>query len=391
MVMIPRLLIAGASTRAAAASAARAGADVTAVDAYADLDQHPSVRAVAATAAGGGRVSAADLVRTAATFDADAVAYLSPFENHLDAVAALAHGRRLLGNPVDVLRRVRDPLDVAQAFQQRGFEVPHVLVASTQTSAPGPAAAGRIRPGTSYLLKPLASGGGHRIVPAAVGASLCPGWYLQEHIDGWPGSVTFVAAQRRCVVLAVSRQLVGDAAFGASGYRYCGSVIDWTGAGAEEATRTRARALAETAVDVFDLVGVNCIDFVVRDAVPVPIEINPRWSASMELVDRVSRTPIMEAHVAACSGSLIDIVLERSVRAFTRGKAIVFARSDVAIPTTTGWADDLDVSDVPHPGHRIATGQPICTVFGEGATRDACYAALVARAAKVYAALELPR
>ena len=40
------VLIVGVSTRAAAESAARAGFDVIALDAYADLDQHPSVRAL---------------------------------------------------------------------------------------------------------------------------------------------------------------------------------------------------------------------------------------------------------------------------------------------------------------------------------------------------------
>ena len=40
-----RLLIAGISTRAAAESAARAGFEVTAIDAFGDLDQHPGVRA----------------------------------------------------------------------------------------------------------------------------------------------------------------------------------------------------------------------------------------------------------------------------------------------------------------------------------------------------------
>ena len=38
------VLIAGVSTRAAAESAARAGFAVTAIDAFGDLDQHPSVR-----------------------------------------------------------------------------------------------------------------------------------------------------------------------------------------------------------------------------------------------------------------------------------------------------------------------------------------------------------
>ena len=90
-----RLLIAGASTRAAAESAARAGVDVTAIDAYADIDQHPSVRALQIPRASGVRTSADALAEAAAGIDADAVAYLSPFENHPRALTALVRGRQI--------------------------------------------------------------------------------------------------------------------------------------------------------------------------------------------------------------------------------------------------------------------------------------------------------
>jgi predicted ATP-grasp superfamily ATP-dependent carboligase len=374
------VLIAGASTRAAAESAAHAGFDVTAIDAYADLDQHRGVRAIAV---GRGTGTTADaLTGAAAAIDADEVVYLSPFENHPAALAALTRGRRLLGNSVDIVQRVRDPLEVHRTFAERGFTVPRVIVGGGGTEGD---TAGRSR----WLLKPVRSGGGHGVAPY-VGTGVVPeGWYLQEFIDGWPGSVTFVAAGGRCTVLAVSRQLVGESAFGAGGYRYCGSIIDWTGGSVTEATRTRAHALAEAAVEAFGLVGLNGIDFIVRDDIPVPIEINPRWSSSMELVDRASRTPMMEAHIEACDGSLIDVELGRAVRELASGKAIVFARSAVVMPEPKTWLrgfriDVFDVHDIPRAGQRIEAGQPICTVFADGAPLDRCRAALVECAAGIY-------
>ena len=42
----PHVLVAGLSTRAAAESAGRAGFRVTAIDAFGDLDQHPTVAAL---------------------------------------------------------------------------------------------------------------------------------------------------------------------------------------------------------------------------------------------------------------------------------------------------------------------------------------------------------
>src|SRR6478672_5151179 len=117
-----RLLIAGLSTRAAAESAARDGFRVTAIDAFGDLDQHPLVAARTLER----KFSARAAAHAARDIECDAVAYVSGFENHPHAVATLARGRALWGNPPSVLRRVRDPLTLARALRERGFAVPAV-------------------------------------------------------------------------------------------------------------------------------------------------------------------------------------------------------------------------------------------------------------------------
>src|SRR4029434_7353442 len=104
-----RVLIVGVSTRAAADSAARAGFEVIALDAYADLDQHPSVRALSLPRDYGTAFSPEALVDAARELPGDALVYLSSLENHPKAVDALTMGRMLWGNRSDVLRRVRDP------------------------------------------------------------------------------------------------------------------------------------------------------------------------------------------------------------------------------------------------------------------------------------------
>ena len=186
------------------------------------------------------------------------------------------------------------------------------------------------------MLKPLASGGGRRVRPWRRGSPIPTACYLQARIDGIPGSVTFVAAGGRCALLGISRQLVGEAGFGSDGYRYCGSMMSleendaWEGDGR---VMTGARALAEATSALFGLVGVNGIDFVVRDGVPVPIEVNPRWSASMELVDRVCDVPVMAAHVDSCNSGTPPRV-RRRCEGGVMGKAVVFATADVAVGDT---------------------------------------------------------
>jgi predicted ATP-grasp superfamily ATP-dependent carboligase len=391
--MMPRVLLTGISTRAAAQSAARAGFAVTSIDAFADLDQHESVTALVLP----GGFTARAAARAAKRIECDAVAYLSNFENHPTAVATLASGRALWGNPPAVLRRVRDPFLLASTLERRGFTVPAVRSREPATR--------NEEPGTRWLLKPIASGGGRRVRPWRSGARVPRGSYLQQLVDGTPGSIVFVAAAGRAVPLGMTRQLIGEHAFGTGGYQYCGNILiaggdpHWM---FDETMFENACALSQVVTEEFGLVGVNGIDFINDGARAVAIEVNPRWSASMELVERAYGLSVFAAHAAACAGgALPDFDLaaaRRNARAF--GKAVIFAKRDVVIGDTSDWArpvlpdqpglpdlPDLEIADVPHPGERIAAGRPVCTVFAVAPDSASCHAALVRSAEHVYAEL----
>jgi len=371
---LTRLLLAGVSTRAAAESAARAGFTVASLDAFGDLDQHPGVRARSLARDFGARFTSPAAARAARGIDCDAVAYLSSFENHPKAIATLAAGRVLLGNPPAVVRRVRDPRLVARALRRHRLATPLVRYARTSQR--------------DWLVKPLASGGGRRVRPWRGGPRVPHGCYLQQRVEGTPGSVVFVAASGRAVPLGVSRQIVGDEAFGAAGFQYCGNILapaaDAQFAGGESLGR-RAGDIASAIAEEFDLTGVNGIDFIARDGVPYAIEVNPRWSASMELVERVHGFPVFGVHADACVGLVLpDFELAGRQRAIdAAGKAIVFARRGVTVGDTRAWIA-AGIRDVPHPGERIEAGRPVCTVFAAGRDASTCYAELVRRANAVY-------
>jgi predicted ATP-grasp superfamily ATP-dependent carboligase len=242
-----------------------------------------------------------------------------------------------------------------------------------------------------WLVKPLASGGG-RGVRRWAGTRVPRTCYLQERIEGVPGSVVFVAAGGRAVPLGVSRQLIGDPAFGAGEYRYCGNILAPAGDsqfGHDEALVAAASVIAWALSEEFGLVGLNGVDFVAAGGVPYPIEMNPRWCGSMELVERAYTLSMFGVHAAACvAGALPELDLVHARRAvIAAGKAIVFAREDVTMGDTRPWLADPTVRDVPHPGERIAEGHPICTVLAEGSDAADCYGALVRRAGCVYAVL----
>jgi uncharacterized protein len=319
---------------------------VTAIDAFADRDQHPAVTAHAVPPEPGRPFTARALADASCRVAGDAVVYLSPLENHPSAVRRIARGRQLWGNDPGVLRRVRDPRGLAAALRDAGLRAPQV--------AEGPHEWGV---GDAWVQKPRLSGGGRGVRAWMPGMDLTPGTLLQERIEGRPCSVVFVAAGGCAVPFALSHQLVGDPAFGASRFQYCGSILppdDDPVLGRTSGIAIGAARLAEVVTVAFGLVGMNGIDFIASAEGPVAIEVNPRWCASMELVDRTSHVPVLEWHVNACrAASLSGVQGDREGRLEALGKAVVFARAAVTVGDTDAWLADRTVGDVPRAGTAI--------------------------------------
>jgi predicted ATP-grasp superfamily ATP-dependent carboligase len=215
-------------------------------------------------------------------------------------------------------------------------------------------------------------------------------YVLQERIAGTPGSVVFAAGGGRAAAIAITRQLIGERAFSAPPFRYCGNILapaddpQW---GDETPLWREAADIAAIAARAFGLAGVNGIDFIVRRGRPVPIEINPRFTAAMELAERRDGISIFGAHVAGCTKTLGGYA---PLRAPPRGggaagKAIVFARHAFTVgAAASAWVRNPDVRDVPRPGSRIPAGAPICSIFADAPTAAACRAQLVRRAQRIY-------
>ena len=378
-----RVLLAGVSTRGFAESAVRAGYDVIAVDGFGDLDLRACATEVHVVRVGG-RFRARAAVAAVRDVSCEAAVYEAGFENHPGAVRALAARRVLWGNPPAVLARARDPRRLARVVGKAGLPAPRVRL-----TRPAPGVRG------GWVVKPLHSGGGDGVAVwrTGRGAPMPRRSYFQERIVGVTGSIVFVADGRRAVPLGLSRVLAGETAFGADGFRYCGNILGAAGDPqfpADERLLDRATLLAETVTQAFGLVGVNGVDFVARAGLPYAIEVNPRYTAAMELVERAYGLSLFDVHVRACRHSLptFDLAAARRRAPDAVGKAIVYARRPIALGDTRPWVLDADVRDISPPGTRFAPREPICTIFARGRDATACFAALARRAAGIYRDVE---
>jgi predicted ATP-grasp superfamily ATP-dependent carboligase len=368
------LLIFGASARAAAFSALRAGLRPWCADLFADADllaRCPAVRLA-------GRYPEGFLPLVHSDVSGPWM-FTGGLENHPDLIARMAQHRRLLGNGPDILARVRDPDVLAGAARAAGVPAPRVL-----RQCPTP-------PSVRWLVKPLTGSGGSGIhfldnpAPRTSGKV-----YLQEHIEGDPAAALYVAAGGRARFLGLSQQLVGESFLHAPPFRYCGSIAPLL---VPPRLRGELCRLGDEVARQTGACGLFGIDGILSEGAFWPVEVNPRYTASVEVLEHATGLRAIDWHCRACAGALpAEPVPELHSGIFT-SKAILNARSRGTFPGAGPWQSTLDTppaveelpdfGDVPHPGDRLVPGRPVLTLFARATTVEDCLVALRRRAAEV--------
>ncbi len=316
-----RVLIVGASGRAAAASALRAGIKPRCVDHFADCD----LRALCPVDHVMIEEGPPGLERVALNLPSSAWLYTGPLENHPDRVERLSRTHRLLGNPAEALRAVRNPFRVAEVLGRTGLKQAEVR----------PDSVGLPRDGT-WLVKPLASGGGRSIQHLDLDTVLPPEpCYFQRLVAGPSFSSLFLARSGRSELIGVSRQLIGSPG---SPFAYRGSIGPCELPGR---SWTRLGLLGQVLASTFSLVGLFGVDHVLQDDEPWVVEINPRYTASVEVLELALGRSLFAEHVSACLGKLeSSLGPTRSVsrRRLHRvvGKAIPYAAGSLVAPENRG-------------------------------------------------------
>ncbi len=350
--------------------AMRDGQRVLAFDLFGDLDlRRRASRVVTPVEVGRGGLAA--LVDAAAGVHARGVVYGASFENHPALVERLGRRHALLGNTPQTLRAVRDPQRLGAVLGDAGLMHPRTFAAAPDGRA------GR------WLRKPLRGGGGTR-VRGWRGGRLPQGTVVQEHIGGLVCSAAAAGDGTDAVVLGICEQLVGARAFGVRGHRWCGNLAPpRLPAPEREALLSQARVICSHLAAAFALRGLFGVDLIWDGERAWTIEVNPRPTASLEVIESAHGVGVFDAHLRACAGELPRIEPGHGRAA---GKAVLFATEDVVIGDSERWLE-RGVRDVPHPGERIAPGHPICTVVAAGTTPEVALAGLEEQAARLFAEL----
>lgn len=327
----------------------------------------------------------ASLARQALRIDWQGFLGAGGIENRPGLVRLLERRGRSLGSPAAAVRAVRDPRRLAAWLESEHLPRAAVIDAVRVPDD-----------GRAWLLKPRRGAGGGHTRRGLAGEAVPRGWYLQEFLPGPAGSAAFLADGGTAHLLGVSAQVSGWEAIGALGFRHAGNLFDartplegpdhLLDAAGVEAARRIASGLAAR----FGLRGPGGFDFIAIGGRPHLIEVNPRWTASMELYDEARPGSVVDAAIRIAEG-------EPAARAAAaigfdvapdappvRGRGVLYATRSILAPPPGALAR-LGARDRPRAGERIEAGRPICTLAGSGSTVAAARAAIEACAARARA------
>ena len=117
------------------------------------------------------------------------------------------------------------------------------------------------------------------------------------------------------------------------------------------------KEVSEDLIKEFKLIGSNGVDFKIdtqKNDLKI-IEVNPRLQGTYQLCENALGINMLEAHIKACEGELIEIPNPKQYSI----KKIIYAPKEVKI-------ENLKIKnlyDIPHPGEIIEKGNPIATII----------------------------
>jgi len=300
----------------------------------------------------------------------DAVLLSSGLDDSPDVLSGLNDLVPILGNPPNGISRVRDKMEFFRELKR--LRIPHPKTAIVDDFEEAEEKSKEI--GYPVVVKPSSGFGGagirkvrsHRELKQTFQevSSLNGKVLIQEYISGIPASASLISSSNKVAVLTLNEQLLGIREIGQlEPFGYCGNLIPLSMA---DTIKDSCKDLVKRVVLHFGLVGSNGVDLVIsEEGLPYVIEVNPRFQGTLECVERTLRTNVVRLHAEACvQGILLSIVKKTSIFCV---RLILFAPHRSITPDLSTFKE---VRDIPLPGVIIEKGEPVCSIFIEGSSKQ---------------------
>lgn len=208
-------------------------------------------------------------------------------------------------------------------------------------------------PDKDFIIKPVQGYGGYGIREVSEVEDIdFTNFLLQEGLTGLNLSASVLATGSESRSILTSQQIIGDTSLcQREPYGYCGNIAPLKDVDMAE----EISDVAEEIVTYLKLIGSNGVDFILKDDELYVIEVNPRIQGTIECAELSLNINVVEAHMEACQGNLMDVPLPERFGV----KMIVHARERSQV----GKLDFEGVYDLPDENVIIEEGEPVVTVI----------------------------
>jgi len=320
-------------------------------------------------------------------FKIDAILLSSGLDDYFDVLYGLDELAPILGNPPEVIERVRKKTGFFKELKRLGITHPETEIVKNVDEAKTAA----VEIGYPVVVKPIRGFGGLGIRTVQNSNEMERAFFevslvakdvlVQKFINGIHASVSFLVADKDVEVLTLNEQLLGlRFLFQQEPFGYCGNIVPLYFA---DSVLEKCKSIAEKIALHFGLNGSNGIDLVIsKEGKPHVVEVNPRFQGTVECVERVLGINLVESHINACLYGSLPKIKEKKPTFCTR--LILYAPKRVIAPNLTGFRE---VRDVPLPGIIIEKGEPLCSIITEGKNRKISFQKAKKIAKSIYAIL----
>lgn len=332
------ILVFAQSARFIAQSATLAGYTVWVADCYGDVDtRHVASRFQLLPPFH--QLSSQQLLQTLQQLSCDQPCYLlcgTGVEQYYSILSQLPDNITLLGTAAESVRELKQFPDFFALLDQLNLHYP-----PTQQT----------RPDTpeNWLIKSSQGYGGVHIENAAdtEKETADTDLYFQQYLSGISGSACFIGNGYDSKILSINQQQHVPDSFKLE------AIISPL-ALSPQLHSNIANAVEKLTV-ALQIKGIASLDFIIHDDALFILELNPRISASAELI---ADPMLFHWHLSACMGQALHMRLAEDGQ--QRLLKYIFADTALTIPAGIDWPDTCH--DIPAPATQIYAQQPICTL-----------------------------
>ena len=215
-----------------------------------------------------------------------------------------------------------------------------------------------------FILKPLQGSGGYDINLLGNDTDIKLNdseFILQEYVDGVSLSSSLLATKSDSKTI-INTRLLTEHDFGKpDSFIYIGNILPLTSksimANFDDMDKINEtmNETSESLADEFDLIGSNGVDYILNENGLYVIEINPRLQGTFECVEMSLGINMLEAHIKACKGELMEIPKPKCYSY----KKIIYSPIRMKYQKI-----DLDnIYDLPHIGSITEKSEPLLTII----------------------------